>query len=271
MPLPESAITCGELAALLLTVTLPATLPVAVGANRTLNEADCPAARVSGSAKPLSLNPPPLALICEMEMLELPVFDSVTLCVALVPVVRLPKFNDAGLTESCSVAAMPVPPTETASGELGALLISVTLPAKLLAEAGAKPTVNEDEPPGATESGSANPDKLKPVPASDAWVTLRIAVPGFRMVRVWVLVTPTVTLPKLTLEGTTEICGCTPVPLSAIVAGELVAVLTTLMLPETLPAEAGAKLAVIARLCPVAKGTAPEKPVTLNPAPVAAT
>ena len=68
------------------------------------------------------------------------------------------------------------------------------------------------------------------------------------MVRLWVPVAPTVMLPKLTLDGVAEICGCTPAPLKEIVAGELVAVLTTLTLPETAPAVAGANFAVSARL-----------------------
>jgi hypothetical protein len=85
------------------------------------------------------------------------------------------------------------------------------------------------------------------------------------MVSVCVLVTPAATLPKLTVEGITEICGCTPVPLNEIVAGELVAVLTTLMVPTTAPVVAGAKLAVRGRLWPAARVTLPEKPVTLNP------
>jgi hypothetical protein len=55
-------------------------------------------------------------------------------------------------------------------------------------------------------------------------------------------------LPKLTLEGVTEICGCVPVPLNEIVAGELVAVLTTVMVPAAAPATAGAKFAVSGRL-----------------------
>jgi hypothetical protein len=88
------------------------------------------------------------------------------------------------------------------------------------------------------------------------------------MVMVCVFVTPTVTFPKLTLPGTTAISGCTPVPLSEIVAGELVAVLTTVMLPVALPAAAGAKLAASERLCPAARVTPPAKPVTLNPVPV---
>lgn len=62
-----------------------------------------------------------------------------------------------------------------------------------------------------------------------------------------------------------------PVPLSEMIAGELVAVLTTLMLPDTAPVAAGAKLAVSGKLWPAASVTPPEKPVMLNPAPVAAT
>jgi hypothetical protein len=61
------------------------------------------------------------------------------------------------------------------------------------------------------------------------------------------------------------------VPLKEIVAGELVALLTTLILPATAPVAAGAKLALSAKLWPAARVTVPEKPVTLNPAPVAAT
>src|SRR5258708_39774227 len=62
-----------------------------------------------------------------------------------------------------------------------------------------------------------------------------------------------------------------PVPLNEIIAGELVAVLTTLMLPATAPVVVGAKLAVSGKLWPAASVTPAEKPVTLNPAPAAAT
>ena len=136
----------------------------------------------------------------------------------------------------------PVPVTATTSGEFIALFTIVRLPERLLAEAGVKLMVKVEEPPGATESGSPSPDKLKPVPVSDAWVTLRFAVPGLLMVNIWLLVNPTVTLPKFALPGITEICGCTPLPLSEIVAGEFVALLTKLRPPVALPTVAGAKL-----------------------------
>ena len=128
VPVPEIPTTSGELAALLTTVTLPGRLLVAVGANVTLNEVDCPAARVRGSAIPAVLNPVPPRLICEIKTLAFPVFESVTFCVALVPVARLPKFSEVGDAERWRLVAMPVPPSGTSSGELGVLLMSVMLP-----------------------------------------------------------------------------------------------------------------------------------------------
>ena len=55
--------------------------------------------------------------------------------------------------------ATPEPVSGTAVGEDGALLVSVRLPEKFPAEAGAKATLKEDEPPGAIESGVARPAK----------------------------------------------------------------------------------------------------------------
>ena len=182
----------------------------------------------------------------------------------------LPKLSEEGDAVSWVMADTPVPASGTMNGELNVLFISVRLPEGLLAEVGAKLTMKVGEPPGATESGSVSPEKLKPVPTSDAWVRLRFAVPGLLMTSVWVLVTPTVTLPKLTLAGMTEICGCTPLPFSEIVVGELVALLAKLRLPVTLPAVAGAKLTLSERLWPAARVAAPVKPLTVNPAPVMA-
>jgi hypothetical protein len=100
VPVPESATTNGEFVALLTTVTVPTRLPAEAGVNVTLKEVVWPAARLNGSVIPLVLNPVPVALTCEMETLEFPVLEIVTLCDALVPVVRFPKLSDAGAAES---------------------------------------------------------------------------------------------------------------------------------------------------------------------------
>lgn len=200
----------------------------------------------------MTVNPAPLVLICEIVTLEFPVFVSVTLCVALVPVVRLPKLSEAGLGVSWRMQGIPVPAKGTASGAPGALLTSVRLPVRLPAEAGANPSVKVEAVAGDIVSGNVNPETLKPVPAC---VTLRFAVPVFRIVSMWVFVTPTVTFPKLTLAGLTEICGCTPIPLNEITAGEFVAVLVTVTVPESVPVVAGANDAVNVLACPAARVT----------------
>jgi len=169
------------------------------------------------------------------------------------------------------VVAVPDPLRGITSEEFGALLMSVMLPEKLPADAGVNPTLKAEEPPGGTVSGSTNPEEVKPAPAREAWVTLREAVPGFRMVTVWLAVAATLILPKPRLDGATEICGWIPVPLREIVAGELVALLTTLTLPVTVPTAVGAKLAVSGRLWPAARVTPLEKPDTVNPEPVEVT
>jgi hypothetical protein len=68
------------------------------------------------------------------------------------------------------------------------------------------------------------------------------------MVSVCVLVTPTATLPKLMLDGMTDIWDCTPAPLNEMLVGELVAVLTIVILPAAEPAAAGANFAVSGRV-----------------------
>ncbi len=131
------------------------------------------------------------------------------------------------------------------SGEPGALLVSVRVPENVLADAGVKPRAKAEEAAGAMESGTVRPVSVKPVPASVAWVMLRVDVPEFLMVKAREPLEPTMTLPKLALAGETEICGWIPVPLTEIVAGELVALLTMLRLPAALPAEVGAKFTVM--------------------------
>ena len=84
------------------------------------------------------------------------------------PTVTLPKLRAVGDAESWSVVAMPVPLSGTTSDEFGALLTSVMLPEKVLAEVGVNPTVKEEDAPGATESGKASPEEVKPLPVRDA-------------------------------------------------------------------------------------------------------
>ena len=74
-------------------------------------------------------------------------------------------------------------------------------------------------------------------------------------------------MPKAALDGVAAICGCVPVPVSAIASGEFGALLTIEMLPVALPAVVGANRAVKVAICPalIVKGVA--IPLMLKPAP----
>jgi hypothetical protein len=207
VPTPLSEIESGEFAAVLTTDALPVALPATVGVNVTLKLAACPADNVTIGAEPLRVKPLPVTLTCAMLTAELPVFVSVTLCMALALRVWLPKLKEVVLGVSCRTCAEPVPLSGIAVGEVGALLTSIRLPAELAPDVGVKLTVKAVDFPGPNASGKARPLRLNPVPGPVSCVMLRLAPPALVRVTVCELVWPTVTVPKLTLAGATEICG----------------------------------------------------------------
>jgi hypothetical protein len=79
--------------------------------------------------------------------------------------------------------------------------------------------------------------------------------------------------PTLTRLGATHVLkfACTPVPLTEIVAGELVALLATEMPPVTLPVDVGAKVTFKAADCPGDRTAPDDRLLALKPAPVALT
>lgn len=99
---------------------------------------------------------------------------------------------------------------------------------------------------------AVNPVTLKPVPVTLSDETIRFAVPVFLSVTTCVEDVAVATLPKLMLDGVTDIPGCVPVPVSAIVVGLADALVTTEMLPETLAVEVGAKVALKVMVLPAA-------------------
>jgi len=146
IPAPESEIVAGELVALLTTDTLPDTLPATVGANPTLSEALCPAARLTGNGIPLTLKPAPVTLTCEMITVLFPELVRATVCVPLaLPTITFPKLKLLALVESRYVwigaggGAAPVPETKTVL-LAPERVAKERLPEKLLAESGLKTT-----------------------------------------------------------------------------------------------------------------------------------
>jgi hypothetical protein len=186
---------------LLAIVTVPDTLPAAVGSKETLKLAVWFGVRIKPALAPESLNPVPLTLTLEMVIFELPVFFSDTLCEVVVSRLTLPKDRFEGETLSEYVAVPPVPLRPIANGELGALLESETEPVEDDAEVGPNATLKDADSPALIVSGVVKPETLKPVPVTLNCEMVRLALPGLEMVTGWELVWPTVTAPKLTLDG----------------------------------------------------------------------
>src|SRR5580693_8404526 len=117
---------------------------------------------------PLGLKPAPVAFTPEMVSFVFPVFVRVTASELVVPSFTFPKLKLVGFAASSALAATPVPPKAIVSGELGALLTSVTDPDPLPADDGVKPALNVALFPAAIVIGAVIPEVLKPAPAKAA-------------------------------------------------------------------------------------------------------
>jgi hypothetical protein len=98
---------------------------------------------------------------------------------------------------------------------------------------------------------------------------LRVALPLFVTVTVWLELLPALTLPKATGEGLIVIVGCvaTPVPLRLIVSVDGVPFVVSWTDPLTVPAAVGANTALKDRFPPAAIVEDVVSPVMLIPVP----
>ena len=112
------------------------------------------------------------------------------------------------------------------------------------------------------------PLRLNPVPATVAPEMLALTFPVFVTVTCFGLVDPTFTLPKLTVVELAVSCRtvASPVPVKAMGIEASVALLVTVMLPETLLAAVGLNTAVKFALAPGAKVMGTVSPETLTAA-----
>ncbi len=213
------------------------------------------------------LKPVPAAFMAEMVSFAFPLFVRVMLSELVVPSFTFPKLKLVGFAPSSTLAATPVPPNAIASGELGALLTSVTDPETPPEVDGVKTVLNVAVFPAATVSGALNPELLKPVPVTAACEIIRLALPPFETVTVCELLLPTTTFPNAALDGATAICACVPVPLNAIAMGAPGALLANEMLPLVPPADDGVKLAENPTLWPALNVVGVDSPAMAKPVP----
>ncbi len=185
----------------------------------------------------------------------------------------LPKLRLDGFVVSVPTGvAMPLPESETV-GLLVAVVVSEMVPAAAPVTAGAKRAVNVLVCPGVSGVCGTKPTTLNPAPVATAAVTLTLKLPVFVIVTVWLaLPPPTVTSPKLTVEGlsdTVSTCA-TPVPASVTTFGVFTAVLLMVMFPAKAPPAAGVNCAVNDTFAPASSVSGNPGGVILKPAPVTA-
>jgi hypothetical protein len=142
-------------------------------------------------------------------------------------------------------ATTPAPETATLTVGLVVSLLPTTIdPPSVVVSVGAYVTVTTWLVPGATLNDAGESVYSALVPEARATVPVRVAVPGFEIVKDLATVSATVTFPKVSEVGLTAILGAdgtTPAPLTArFVVGLLEALLVIAMQPLSAPAADGA-------------------------------
>ena len=87
-----------------------------------VNDVLCPALSVCGAARPVMLNPVPVALPCEIATLPVPAFFRVTLTDPLAPTSRLPNLMLVGFAVRLPCTPLPLSAIDTV-GLLAVLVI----------------------------------------------------------------------------------------------------------------------------------------------------
>jgi hypothetical protein len=109
-PVPTRETEMLGLFALLVTVTLPLSVPLAGGAKLAFNVTLCPADRLMGKPTPVMLNPVPEAATCETWTAVVWLLVKVNGSVLVLLTGTLPKFRLVGFAINCPcLAPVPVP------------------------------------------------------------------------------------------------------------------------------------------------------------------
>src|SRR5208282_2228810 len=250
-------------------LTLPLAAPLAVGEKSTVNDVLWPAVKVKGKDSPLRLNPVPLAAAAEMVRLIPPVLVRVSLNDFEVLSWTLPNARLEGFAVSVPWVT-PVP--ESGMLRLGFEPVEVMLMVPLAAPlaVGEKSTVNVALWPAVKVKGKDSPLKLNPLPLAAAAETVRLDPPVLVRVSLNDFEVLTWTLPKARLVGFAVSVPCvTPVPESGMLRLGFVPVDVMLTLPLAAPLAVGEKSTVKDVLWPAVNVKGKDKPLRLNPAPLA--
>jgi hypothetical protein len=181
----------------------------------------------------------PVAVTEETVTLTVPLFVSVSVLVAVLPVLILPKENDVGEAESDG--ATPVPLTAIAKGDVAPSLMMASPAESAPAVVGAHRTVMSTLAPTATVAGIVGPVIVTGASVLVMDEMMTGFPPVFVSVSSWVFTVPTPTLPKEIAPGEAANCpAVVAVPERLTVDVPLVASLVKVTVPVALPAAFGA-------------------------------
>jgi hypothetical protein len=267
-PVPLTGIASGDPGALVVTVTVPAAAPTAVGAKVTDKTAALEGLNVVGTVTPLAEKPAPETVTPVICKDPVPEFVSVICFTELVLVPTLPKLKLVGLATRLPVAAVvPVPLSATViAGFVGSLLVMERLPVAAPAVVGLNVSDNGADWPAAMTFGVVIPLTPKPAPVVDMAETVRSDAPVFDIVKLEVPFEPTVTLPKLTVVLLREICWLEATPFADrfTTTGAVPVAPCTERVPFTAPFAVGVTLTERFPDCPGGSEIGKVIPLTLN-------
>ena len=267
VPVAEAVVVDGD--ALLVNVSVALAAPAVCGLNVTVKDAFCPAAIVTGRESPLRVKRA-LLLLAAVTVTLAPVALRVPDTVPLLPTTTLPKLKVGGVTESCPVAAIPVPVAEAVVVASDASLVNVSAAFAAPAVCGLNVTVKDTFCPAAIVTGSDSPLKVNRALLLLAAVTVTLAPLALRL-PVAVPLLPTTTLPTSKVAGVTLNCPgavAEPVPDNAIDMLEFDASDASDTVPLAAPVDFGLKTTLNDVLWPAASVSGRVNPLMLNAAPV---
>lgn len=204
-----------------------------------------------GNVKPDRLNPVPAAVAWVIVRTAFPVLPIWIVCVFEEPTVTLPKFALEGVRLIAGCRPVPVtlttvfPPRE---------FVTVMLPETFSWAFGWNDTLSVCVCPGVNVTGVVTPLAVTSVALTVICEMVTFPVPPLVSTTFLELVVPALTLPKARLVGFADRTTVpeTPVPVRAIVEGEVGALLVIVMVAGRLPAVVGAKVALKVALAPAA-------------------
>jgi hypothetical protein len=199
-PVPESGMLKLESDPVEVMLMFPLTAPLALGLKATVKDVLWPAFRVTGNARPLKLNPEPLAVAADIWRVVPPVLVRVSVSDFEVPTCTLPKATLVGFADRDPCTA-PVPERGMLRLGFAPFEVIFTLPLAAPLVVGEKSTEKDVLWPAAKVKPAASPLKLNPVPLAEAAEIVTLAPPELVRVPVSDFEVPICTFPKLKLVG----------------------------------------------------------------------